>query len=168
MTAKMNDSILTIRQSTIADVPLILSLIKEIAEYEKLLHEVTATEEDIKNSLFGERRYAEVIIAEYNGKPAGQALFFHNFSTFVGRPGIYLEDLFVRPEFRGKGVGKSLLLELIKIAKARKCGRVEWCVLDWNEPAINFYTKFGGVPMDRWTIFRTPEEKFDSILSKDS
>ena len=168
MKVKMNDSKLTIRQSTIEDVPLILSLIKEIAEYEKFLHEVIATEEDIKNNLFGERKYAEVLIAEYDGKPAGQALFFHNFSTFIGRPGIYLEDLFVRPEFRGKGIGKTLILELIKLAKERNCGRVEWCVLDWNEPAIKFYKKIGAVSMDGWTIFRTFEEKFDSILSKSS
>ena len=164
----MNDPKLEIRHSTIDDVPLILSLIKEIAEYEKLLYEVTATEDDIRNSLFGEKKYAEVIIAEYDKQPAGQALFFHNFSTFVGRPGIYLEDLFVRPDFRGKGIGKALLLELIKIAKDRNCGRVEWCVLDWNEPAINFYKKIGAISMDEWKIFRTPEDKFDSILSKSS
>jgi len=155
---------LKIRQATIEDTALILSLIKEIAEYEKLGHEVSATEKDIKNNLFGEKRYAEVLIAEYDEEPAGQALFFHNFSTFVGRPGIYLEDLFVRPKFRGKGIGKSLLLELIKLAEERKCGRVEWCVLDWNEPAIKFYKKLGAVSMDGWSIFRVTEDKFSKIL----
>ena len=155
---------LKIRQATIEDTALILSLIKEIAEYEKLGHEVSATEKDIKNNLFGEKRYAEVLIAEYDEEPAGQALFFHNFSTFVGRPGIYLEDLFVRPKFRGKGIGKSLLLALIKLAEERNCGRVEWCVLDWNEPAIKFYKKLGGVSMDGWSIFRVTEDKFSKIL----
>ncbi|HKI79110.1 MAG TPA: GNAT family N-acetyltransferase [Ignavibacteriaceae bacterium] len=155
---------LKIRQANNEDTALILSLIKEIAEYEKLGHEVSATEKDIKNNLFGEKRYAEVLIAEYDEEPAGQALFFHNFSTFVGRPGIYLEDLFVRPKFRGKGIGKSLLLELIKLAEERKCGRVEWCVLDWNEPAIKFYKKLGAVSMDGWSIFRVTEDKFSKIL----
>jgi GNAT superfamily N-acetyltransferase len=155
---------LKIRQATIEDTALILSLIKEIAEYEKLGHEVSATEKDIKNNLFGEKRYAEVLIAEYDEEPAGQALFFHNFSTFVGRPGIYLEDLFVRPKFRGKGIGKSLLLALIKLAEERNCGRVEWCVLDWNEPAIKFYKKLGAVSLDGWSIFRVTEDKFSKIL----
>lgn len=157
---------LTIREAVINDVQLILSLIKEIADYEKLLHEVIATEEEIKRNLFGDRKYAEVLIAEYENEPAGQALFFHNFSTFVGRPGIYLEDLFVRPKFRGKGIGKALLLKLIELAKKRNCGRVEWCVLDWNEPAINFYKKLGAVSMDGWSVFRVTEDKFDKIIDK--
>ena len=155
---------LKIRQANNEDTALILSLIKEIAEYEKLGHEVSATEKDIKNNLFGEKRYAEVLIAEYDEEPAGQALFFHNFSTFVGSPGIYLEDLFVRPKYRGKGIGKSLLLALIKLAQERNCGRVEWCVLDWNEPAIKFYKKLGAVSMDGWSIFRVSEDKFSKIL----
>ncbi len=157
---------LVIRKANVSDVPLILSLIREIAEYEKLLHEVIATEDDIKENLFGEKSYAEVLIAEYENEPAGQALFFHNFSTFIGRPGIYLEDLFVRPKFRGKGIGKALLLELIKLAKERNCGRVEWCVLDWNEPAINFYKNLGAVSMDEWSLFRVTEDKFEKILSQ--
>ena len=138
-----NKNKLKIREANINDVPLILSLIEEIAEYEKLRHEVIATENDIRENLFGEKRYAEVLIAEYENEPAGQALFFHNFSTFIGRPGIYLEDLFVKPKFRGKGIGKALLLKLVELAKNRNCGRVEWCVLDWNEPAINFYKELG-------------------------
>ena len=157
---------LLIREAKIDDVSLILSLIEEIAEYEKLRHEVIATEKDIRENLFGDRKYAEVLIAEYENEPAGQALFFHNFSTFVGRPGIYLEDLFVRPKFRGKGIGKALLLKLIELAKERNCGRVEWCVLDWNEPAINFYKNLGAVPMDGWSIFRVTEDKFEKIIDK--
>jgi GNAT superfamily N-acetyltransferase len=157
---------LFIREATVKDVPLILSLIKEIAEYEKLRHEVIATENDIRENLFGSRKYAEILIAEYENEPAGQALFFHNFSTFVGRPGIYLEDLFVRPKFRGKGIGKALLLRLIELAKIRNCGRVEWCVLDWNEPAIKFYKKLGAVSMDGWSIFRVSEDRYQEILDK--
>lgn len=157
---------ISIRKANISDVPLILSLIREIAEYEKLLNEVVATENDIKKNLFGEKKYAEVLIAEYENEPAGQALFFHNFSTFIGRPGIYLEDLFVRPKFRAKGIGKALLLELIKLAKQRNCGRVEWCVLDWNEQAISFYKKLGAVSMDDWSVFRVTEDKFEKILSQ--
>jgi GNAT superfamily N-acetyltransferase len=159
---------LIIREATIKDVPLVLSLIKEIAEYEKLLHEVIATEQDIKENLFGNRKYAEVLIAEYENEAAGQALFFHNFSTFIGRPGIYLEDLFVRPKFRGKGIGRALLLRLIELAKIRNCGRVEWCVLDWNEPAINFYKNLGAESMDDWSVFRVTEDKFQIILDKSS
>ncbi len=150
---------LKIREATIEDVPLILSFIKELAEYERLAQEVIATEEIIKESLFGKKQYAEVLIAEYKGEPAGQALFFHNFSTFVGRPGIYLEDIYVRSAFRHKGIGKALLLYLINLAKERNCGRVEWAVLDWNESAINFYKSLGAVPMDGWKIFRLTEDK---------
>ena len=161
-----NNNSIYIREATAKDVPLILSLIKEIADYEKLRYEVIATEDDIRENLFGSRKYAEVLIAEYENETAGQALFFHNFSTFVGRPGIYLEDLFVRPKFRGKGIGKALLLKLIELAKLRNCGRVEWCVLDWNEPAIKFYKKLGAVSMDGWSIFRVSEDKYQKILDK--
>lgn len=161
-----NNKKLRIREANINDVSLILSLIEEIADYEKLRHEVIATENDIRENLFGEKKYAEVLIAEYENEPAGQALFSHNFSTFIGRPGIYLEDLFVRPKFRGKGIGKALLLKLVELAKNRNCGRVEWCVLDWNEPAINFYKKLGAIPMDGWSIFRVTEDKFEKILDK--
>lgn len=150
---------LIIRKAEEKDVPLILELIKELAEYEKLSDEVTANEEKLRETLF-QKKYAEVFLAEYNGSLAGQALFFHNYSTFLAKPGIYLEDIYVRPKFRGKGIGKSLLLKVIEIAKERNCGRVEWSVLDWNEPAIGFYKKLGAVPMDGWTVFRLTEDKF--------
>ena len=149
-----------IRQAVKEDIPLILSFIKELAEYEKLLDEVKVTEELLRESLFGARRFVEVLIAEYNGEPAGQALFFHNFSTFVGRPGIYLEDLYMRPHLRGNGIGKALLQAVINLAKERNCGRVEWAVLDWNKPSINFYKSIGANPMNEWIIFRLTEDKF--------
>ncbi len=157
MTIKINDN-LDIRQAVKEDVPVILQFIKDIAEYEKLPHEVEADEKTLTETLFGERSYAEVLIAEYDGLPAGQALFFHNFSTFVGRPGIYLEDLYVKPELRGKGIGKALLLQLVKLAKERNCGRVEWSVLNWNKPAIRFYESLGAVPMSGWTVYRLTED----------
>ena len=136
----MNKNI-SLRFAEEKDIPVILSLIKELAEYEKLSDEVTATESKLKENLFGKRKFAEVIIAELNGNPAGQALFFHNFSTFLAKPGIYLEDLFVKPDFRGMGIGKALLKKLIEIAKERNCGRVEWVVLNWNKSAIDFYNQ---------------------------
>jgi GNAT superfamily N-acetyltransferase len=143
-----------VREASEGDVPLILSFIRELAEYEKLSDEVVATEDGLRESLFGERRYAEVLIAEHDGVPAGFALFFHNFSTFLGRPGIYLEDLYVRPEFRGSGIGKQLLGRLAHLAVKRGCGRLEWWVLDWNEPSIGFYKQLGAVAMDDWTVYR--------------
>jgi GNAT superfamily N-acetyltransferase len=143
-----------IREAAEEDVPLILSLIRELAEYERLSDEVVATEDGLRESLFGERRYAEVLIAEHDGAPAGFALFFHNFSTFLGKPGIYLEDLYVRPEFRGSGIGRQLLVKLAHLALERGCGRLEWSVLDWNEPSIGFYMQLGAVAMDDWTIYR--------------
>ena len=151
---------LSIRFAEEKDIPVILSLIKELAQYEKLSGEVMATEEILKENLFGKRKYAEVIIAELNEKPAGQALFFHNFSTFKGKPGIYLEDLYVKPEYRSKGVGKALLNKLIETAKERKCSRIEWVVLDWNKSAIDFYKKIGAEEMNGWLIYRLTEDKF--------
>ncbi len=142
------------------DIPVIFSLIKELAVYEKLSDKVTVTEEILKENLFGKRKYAEVIIAELDGKPVGQALFFHNFSTFMGKPGIYLEDLYVKPGYRGKGIGKALLNKLIEVAKERNCGRVEWVVLDWNKPAIDFYKKLGAKEMSGWLVYRLNEDKF--------
>lgn len=135
------------------DVPLVLKFIKELADYEKLLHEVVATEEILQESLF-QRKVAEVIIGEYKGIPVSFALFFHNFSTFLGRPGIYLEDLYVKPEMRGKGFGKVMLAYLAKLAVERNCGRLEWWCLDWNEPSIRFYKEMGAIPMDDWTVYR--------------
>jgi GNAT superfamily N-acetyltransferase len=145
---------LTIRKAGIADVPVILDFIKGIAEYEKLLHEVETTKEKLVQTLFGERVYAEVLLAFEHSTPVGFALFFHNYSTFRAKPGVYLEDLFVLHEHRGKGYGKTLLESLIEIAKERNCGRVEWSVLDWNTPAIDFYKSIGAKPMDGWTVFR--------------
>jgi len=142
-----------IRQAVPADVKLILQFIQKLGAYEKLSHEVVATEEKLHKTLF-EQRMAEVIIGEYQGAPVGFALFFHNYSTFLGQAGIYLEDLFVDPEMRGKGFGKKLLSHLAKLAVERDCGRLEWSCLDWNEPSICFYKKLGAKPLEDWTIFR--------------
>src|SRR5437016_2213842 len=148
-----------IRQARAGDVPVILELIRDLATYERAPDEVTATEEQLVDVLFGERPAAEVLLAFERESPVGFALFFHNFSTWLGRPGLYLEDLFVKPEKRGKGYGRALLVELAKIARDRGCGRMEWAVLNWNEPAIKFYRALGAKPMDEWTVFRlTPEE----------
>lgn len=143
-----------IRPATEADVPLIVRFIRGLAEYERLLHECEATEERVRASLFSARPDAEVVIAEIDGEPSGFALFFHNYSTFLAQRGIYLEDLFVLPEKRGHGVGRALLVHLAQLALARDCGRLEWSVLDWNEPAIRFYRSLGAVPMDEWTVQR--------------
>ncbi len=156
----------SIRNATGEDVPLILSFIHELAEYEKLSHEVSATEEILRDSLFGERPVAEVLIGESDGRPAAFALFFHNFSTFLGRPGIYLEDLYVRPEFRGRGLGKDMLSHLARLAKERGCGRLEWWVLDRNEPAIGFYRSVGAVPMDDWTVYRVTGAALDGLAAR--
>jgi GNAT superfamily N-acetyltransferase len=146
---------LRIRPATEADVGLILRFIRELAEYERLLHEVVATEERLRATLFGARPAAEVVVADdADGEPLGFALFFHNYSTFLAQPGIYLEDLFVRPEARGRGTGRALLAHLARLARERGCGRLEWWVLDWNESAIRFYRTLGAQPMDDWTVFR--------------
>lgn len=145
---------INIRPASIADCPLILQFIKGLAEYEKLLHEVVATEQSLEETLFGENPGAEVLIAEWEGQAAGFALFFSNYSTFLGRPGIYLEDLFVYPEFRGHGLGKALLSHLAALTVKRKGGRLDWSVLDWNQPSIDFYKGIGAHPLDGWTIFR--------------
>ena len=154
----MSDNI-TIRPATEQDVPLIQGFIRDLASYEHLEHEMVATEEGLRKTLFGERRYAEVVFACVGDDPAsadavGFALFFHNYSTFLGKPGIYLEDLFVRPEARGRGIGKRLLASLAQTAVARDCGRLEWAVLDWNEPSIGFYRSLGAVLKSEWQIFR--------------
>jgi GNAT superfamily N-acetyltransferase len=143
-----------IRPATAADVPIILELIRALATYERAPNEVTATEDGLNKVLFGEKPAAEVLLAFENETAVGFAVFFHNFSTWLGRPGVYLEDLFVRPEDRGKGYGRALLIHLAKIARDRGCGRMEWAVLNWNEPAIQFYHKLGAKPMDEWTVFR--------------
>lgn len=148
-----------------ADVPVILEMIRGLAEYEKLLHVVAATEDQLRRTLFGERPAAEVLLAHWNGEPIGFALFFPNYSTFLAQPGIYLEDLFVKPHARGKGAGLALFVELARIAVARGCGRVEWSVLDWNEPSIGFYKKLGAVAMDDWTTFRLTSEPLQRLAS---
>jgi GNAT superfamily N-acetyltransferase len=145
---------ITIRPALEADVPVILDFIRALAEYEHLEHEVIATEESLRKTLFGPRPYAEVVFACAAGRPRGFALFFHNYSTFLGKPGIYLEDLFVHPEARGRGIGKQLLRWLAKTSMERGCGRLEWAVLDWNEPSIGFYKSLGAVLKSEWQIFR--------------
>jgi GNAT superfamily N-acetyltransferase len=146
--------ILAIRPATRSDLPLIAQFIRDLAEYERLAHEVRFDEAGLGDRLFGDRPYAEVLIGEIDGAPQGFALFFHNFSTFEGRPGIYLEDLFVRPDARGAGLGKALLQRLAQLAVERGCARLEWSVLDWNAPSIGFYKSLGAKPMDEWTVFR--------------
>ncbi len=153
------------RFATREDIPLILHFIKELADYEKLLHEVVATEEILDEWLF-EKNKAEVIFVLEGEKEVGFALFFHNFSTFLGRSGIYLEDLFVIPEYRGKGYGKALLEKLAQIAVERGCGRLEWWVLDWNTPSIEFYKAMGAVPMDEWTVFRISGDTLQQMGTK--
>jgi GNAT superfamily N-acetyltransferase len=154
-----------LRFATEDDVPIILNFIKELAAYEKLSNEVAATEELLKDSLFV-RKAAEVIIGELNGKPVSFALFFHNFSTFLGKPGIYLEDLYVKSELRGKGLGRLMLSFLAKLAIKRDCGRLEWSCLDWNEPSVEFYKQLGAVPMEEWTVFRVCDQALIGLASK--
>jgi GNAT superfamily N-acetyltransferase len=150
----MTENRIQIRTATPADVALIFAFIKELAEYEKLGHEIQATESQIRATLFGERAVSEVVIASLDGTPVGFALFFPNYSTFLGRPGLYLEDLFVRPEARGLGIGRALLEHLARVAVDREWGRLEWRVLDWNEPSISFYKKLGAEPLEDWTVYR--------------
>ncbi|MDF2867714.1 MAG: hypothetical protein K0S11_1184 [Gammaproteobacteria bacterium] len=154
-----------IKPATLEDIPLILSFIKELAEYEKLLHEVTATEELLKETLFGEKTHAEIVIGYLNQLPVSFALFFQNFSTFLGRPGIYLEDLFVKPEARGNGIGQKMLSYIAYLAKQRNCGRFEWSVLNWNESAIGFYKHLGAKPMDEWTVYRVTGPALDNLAA---
>jgi len=154
-----------IEPATENDVPVILSLIKGLAEYERLTHEVAATEKSLRESLFGAKRVAEVVIGYAGSEPAGFAVFFHNYSTFLGRPGIYLEDLFVVPDWRRRGLGTQLLSHIARTAVARKCGRLEWSVLDWNKPAIDFYKKLGAQPMDEWTVYRVTGNALEKLAS---
>jgi GNAT superfamily N-acetyltransferase len=156
----------TIRDATQDDVPVILGFIKELAEYERLSHTVVATEKLLREHLFGEHPVAEVLLGLHDGKPVGFALFFQNFSTFLGRPGIYLEDLYVQPAFRGKGLGRMMLTHLAQLATQRGCGRFEWSVLDWNEPAIAFYTKLGADVLDEWRICRLTGEALEGLAKQ--
>ena len=154
-----------IRPATPADVPIIAQLIRDLAEYERLVHAVVLNEDDLRAHLFGPRPYAEVLMAEDAGAVVGFALFFHNYSTFGVRPGIYLEDLFVTPEARGKGYGKALLAALAKLAVERGCRHVQWSVLNWNEPSIQFYKSLGANPMDEWTVYRVRDEALLKLAS---
>ena len=157
---------LQIRSATVADVSLILRFIRELAAYEKLSHEVTATEDLLRCHLFGERPMAEVILAVEDGVEAGFALFFHNFSTFVGKPGIYLEDVYVRPEFRGRGCGKAMMVHLARLARQRDCGRFEWAVLNWNKSSLDFYQSIGARPMSDWTLQRMTGEALADLAEQ--
>jgi GNAT superfamily N-acetyltransferase len=155
-----------ITRATPQDVPLILQFIAELAEYEKLTHLLSATEAQLHEHLFGARPYAEVLMLHDAGQPAGFALYFHNYSTFLAKPGLYLEDLFVRPAFRGRGHGKRLMIELAKIAVERGCGRFEWSVLDWNAPSIAFYRSLGAVGLDEWTVQRVTGQALIDLAAR--
>jgi GNAT superfamily N-acetyltransferase len=154
---------ISIRSATVADVPAVLGFIRELATYEHLEHEVVATEADVRTALFGARPYAEVALACLDGAPVGFALYFHNFSTFMGKPGIYLEDLYVRPEARGLGAGKRLLARLARTALERGCARLDWAVLDWNAPSIGFYRSLGAVDQTDWTTYRLTGEALERL-----
>lgn len=152
-----------IRPAKKQDAPILLSLIKELALYEKLTDQVSNNEESIRETLFSPKAYAEAEIAYWEGEPAGMVIFFHNYSTFLGKPGFYIEDLFVREKFRGKGIGKALFLKCVQLAKERKCGRMEWMVLDWN-PARYFYEKMGAYPLKEWLVYRMDREAMEKLI----
>lgn len=162
----MTANALTLRPARPEDAGLVLQFIREIAAYEKLSGEVVATEQDIRTALSGEPARVEVLLADWEGRPAAFALFYHNFSTFTGRRGLYLEDLFVKPEFRGKGIGKRLLLELVELARERKCARMEWVALDWNQPAIDFYEQLGARKMSEWLLFRLSADQIETLANQ--
>ena len=155
-----------IRPATASDVDTIFSLIRELAEYERLAHQVVATQKDIHNSLFGERPFAEALIGEYENTPISFALFFYNFSTFIGKPGIYLEDLYVKPEYRSKGFGRRMLVHIARLAIKRNCGRFEWSVLDWNTSAIRTYDKLNAKPMKDWILYRLTGEALAELAKE--
>ena len=165
---KPSTPVLSIRPATVDDVALIRALIGELAEYERLAHAAVATDDGLRDQLFGAHPGAEVLIGEVDGEPAGFALFFHNFSTFLGKRGLYLEDLFVRPAFRGSGLGKHLMATLARIAVQRDCGRFEWSVLDWNAPAIGFYRKLGATGLDEWTVQRLEGDALHALATHDA
>ena len=156
---------MTIRPATPDDVPLITSMVRELAEYEKLADQAVATEADFARELFGPSPKAHALIVEHEGQPAGFALYFYNFSTFLAKPGIYLEDVYIQPQHRGHGYGKAMLLHLARLAHQQGCGRFEWSVLDWNQPSIDFYKSLGAVPMDGWTIFRLTGEALETLAT---
>lgn len=154
---------LTLDAATPADVPILLTLIGELAEFERLAHEVVVTEASLCEALFGDKPVVETLIARVDGDVAGFALYFHNFSTFLGRPGLYLEDLYVRPAFRGQGVGRGVLVHIARLAVARGCGRMEWSVLNWNRRAIGFYESLGARPVNDWTVYRLDRSALDAL-----
>jgi GNAT superfamily N-acetyltransferase len=156
----------SIRSATPEDVPLVLDFIRALAEYEKLTHEITATPTQMREHLFGPNPRAEVLFPCEDELPVGFALFFHNFSTFLARPGLYLEDLFVLPEHRGKGYGRAMMIHLARLAQERGCGRFEWAVLDWNQPSIDFYRSLGALPMSQWIIQRVSGDALDELAAK--
>ncbi|MCP8467796.1 GNAT family N-acetyltransferase [Pseudomonas sp. ZM23] len=156
----------SLRPAVPADIPLLIELITELADYERLVHEVKADAQRMHEHLFGPRPYAEVLVGEVDGEAQGFALFFHNYSTWLSQPGIYLEDLYVRPAARGAGLGKALLTELARLAVERGCGRLEWSVLDWNEPAIGFYRSLGALPQDEWTVYRLTGAALHDLAGK--
>ncbi|MGF1521901.1 MAG: GNAT family N-acetyltransferase [Leptolyngbyaceae cyanobacterium] len=164
----LDSAAIAIAPATPEDVPALFQLVTALADYEKLAHEVTGTPDDLAQHLFGDRRYAEAILARVEGKPVGFALFFHNFSTFLMKPGIYLEDLFVMPEYRGYGIGKALLRALGKLTIERDCGRLEWMVLDWNEPAIAFYQRMGAELKEEWELCRVTGEALQRLAEESS
>jgi GNAT superfamily N-acetyltransferase len=155
-----------LREATQSDVSLILEFIRELADYEKLAQEVIATEVVLHESLFGDRKVAEVILGYFQNEPVSFALFFHNFSTFIGKPGLYLEDLYVKTEMRGSGFGKTMLAYLAHLARKRNCGRFEWWVLDWNKPALNLYNSIGAVPMNEWTVQRLEGDALEKLANQ--
>ena len=161
------DADFQIRRAQVDDVQIILELIRDLATYERAPNDVVATEQQLIDVLFGDRPVAEVLLAFEEESPVGFAVYFYNFSTWLGRPGLYLEDLFVKPEARGKGYGRALLVELAKIARQRECGRMEWAVLDWNEPAIKFYRALGAKPMDEWTVFRLTRDEIARLAESE-
>ena len=158
--------LVTIRPAEPGEERLILEMIRELADYEKLLQQVTATEEDIRRTLFTERRTAESLVVHVGGKPAGFAIFFHNYSTFLGKNGLYLEDLYIRPDYRHGGIGKAVLKHLAGIAMDRDCGRFEWAVLDWNEPAIRFYQSISARPQNDWTVYRLDRDGIEQLAGR--
>lgn len=158
--------VFSIRAATEADVPTLLEFIRAIADYEHLLHEVTATEEQLRDQLFGNPPKAEVLFACENDVPVGFALFFHNFSTFLAKPGLYVEDLFVLQDFRGKGYGRALMIQLARIARDRECGRLEWTVLNWNQPARDFYDSLGATPLSDWIVERVTGSAIDALANR--
>ncbi|HYM86956.1 MAG TPA: GNAT family N-acetyltransferase [Pseudoxanthomonas sp.] len=158
---------ISLRPASLADTPQILAFIGELAEYEKLAQEAVADEATLATQLFGEHPAAEVVIAEVDGQPAGFALFFHNFSTFLGKRGLYLEDLYVKPDYRGLGLGRRLMVHLAGVAVQRDCGRFEWSVLDWNAPAIAFYRELGALPLDEWTVQRVTGDALQALATFD-